>query len=99
MKTTTTNMAKVQMLQGVRILVTRSRDQAGSMTRALEELGAEVKAIPTIEILPPQSYQPLDRALEHSNKYHWLILTSVNGVRAMARRAEKAAVDLGLLRA
>jgi len=85
-------------LSGKRILITRAREQADDMVRALTDLGAEVINIPTIEINPPQSFQPLDRALVRANTYHWLILTSVNGVRAMAKRAEKNEVDLGLLR-
>ena len=85
-------------MQGVRVLVTRAREQADNMLKMLAELGADVVNIPTIEVRPPQSFQPLDRALERANLYDWLILTSVNGVRAMAQRAAKTDVSLGLLR-
>lgn len=73
-------------LQGRRILITRARHQSASLAGALEEQGAEVLAIPTIEIVPPASYAPLDQALADMQKYGWLILTSVNGVEALARR-------------
>jgi len=73
-------------LQGRSILVTRARHQASALSAALENKGAEVLAIPTIEIVPPASYGPLDRALAEIQKYAWLILTSANGVEALAQR-------------
>src|SRR3989338_1837310 len=80
-------------LSGRRIVITRARSQAGVFAAALEELGAEVIEFPTIEIVPPQSYAPLDRALREIRQYHWIIFTSVNGVahffaRWSARRVE-----------
>src|SRR5271155_3005283 len=94
----TVSNSSAKPLTGIRILITRAREQADGMAQALTNLGAEVISIPTIEINPPQSFQPLDYALVRANTYHWLILTSVNGVRALAKRAEKNSVDLGLLR-
>jgi len=91
-------MAVELPLRGMRILVTRAREQADGMVKLLTDLGADVINIPTIEFVPPQSFQPLDLALAHMNSYDWLILTSVNGVRALAKRAEKTNVSLGLLR-
>jgi uroporphyrinogen-III synthase len=85
-------------LEGVRVLITRAREQAEALASPLRELGAEVIAIPTIEILPPQSFQPLDKALKKIQSYDWLILTSVNGVIALRRRLEKLGMDAGLLR-
>ena len=91
-------MPDARPLRGIRVLITRAHDQADGMLKLLADLGADVMNIPTIEIVPPQSFQPLDRALEHANSYDWLILTSVNGVRALAKRAAKTNVALGLLR-
>lgn len=73
-------------LAGRRILITRARSQAATLALALEEQGAEVLAIPAIEIAPPGSYADLDAALQRAASYQWLILTSVNGVEAMAAR-------------
>lgn len=78
----------MKALAGKRILITRARSQAGVLAAALESEGAEVIAIPTIEILPPDSYHALDRALENARKYRWLILTSANGVEALAARLQ-----------
>lgn len=73
-------------LKGVRILVGRARHQAGSLSRDLKRLGAEVIEIPFIEIRKPRSHRPLDSALRQIDTYDWLILTSVNGVDALWTR-------------
>lgn len=69
-----------------KILITRARHQAAVLSAALEEKGAEVLAIPAIEVVPPDSYEPLDAALRNLTKYQWLVLTSVNGVEVLAQR-------------
>jgi uroporphyrinogen-III synthase len=76
-------------LTGCRVLVSRAKKQAGVLSSALRELGCEVIEIPFIEIRKPSSYKPLDRALRSLGDYDWLILTSVNGVEAMAARMAK----------
>jgi uroporphyrinogen-III synthase len=73
-------------LAGERILVTRSREQAGALADELRALGAEVIEIPAIEIRPPSSYAALDLAIHAAEDYDWLILTSVNGVKALFSR-------------
>lgn len=85
-------------LEGKRIIVTRAHHQAADFVRELEALGATVIRIPTIEIRPPQSFQPLDKALAIIRKYDWLILTSVNGVHALKKRLEKASLPASALR-
>ncbi len=42
--------------------------------------------IPFIEIRPPRSFKSMDESLKLVAEYEWLILTSVNGVRAMFER-------------
>jgi uroporphyrinogen-III synthase len=81
-----------------RIVITRALPQAPALAKLLEEKGATVIAIPAIEIVPPQSFQPLDKALKKIQSYDWLILTSANGVTALRKRMEKAGIDPGLLR-
>jgi uroporphyrinogen-III synthase len=85
-------------LSGKRILITRARQQADALARLFQAEGAQVVSIPTIEIVPPQSFQPLDKALKKIHSYDWLIVTSVNGVEAFDRRMKKAAIEPGLLR-
>lgn len=73
-------------LAGVRVLVGRARHQASVLSEGLRKQGADVIEIPFIEIRKPRSYGPLDAALRCISEYDWLILTSVNGVEALAAR-------------
>lgn len=84
-------------LAGVRVLVGRARRQASALSAQLQSLGAEVIEIPFIEIKPPSSYKPLDAALKQICEYDWLILTSVNGVEALAARMRKLKIEPGEL--
>jgi uroporphyrinogen-III synthase len=76
-------------LAGCRVLVGRARHQASALSAELKKLGAEVLAIPFIEIRKPRSFRALDSALRNLETYDWLILTSVNGVEAMWERVKK----------
>jgi uroporphyrinogen-III synthase len=78
-----------QPLSGIRVLVGRARHQASALSAGLRRLGANVIEIPFIEIRKPRSFKPLDSALRNLSQYHWLILTSVNGVDAMWERMER----------
>jgi uroporphyrinogen III methyltransferase/synthase len=67
-------------LMGRRIVVTRSREQAGELVKRLSDLGAECLECPTIRVVPTDDVKPLDKALDNLASYDWLIFTSVNGV-------------------
>lgn len=81
-------------LAGRRIVVTRAQQQAAALSDELRALGAEVDEIPTIEIRPAQDYTPLDTALRSIAQYHWLILTSANGVKALFDRMREARIPV-----
>lgn len=67
-------------LFGKRVVVTRTRTQAGELSRRLEELGADVLELPTIEIVPPRNPRPLHEAIARIRQFDWLVFTSPNGV-------------------
>lgn len=77
---------KSQPLAGRRIVITRSREQAGSLRAQLERLGARVLELPTILIRSPRSWAALDRAVRNLARYDWIIFTSANGVRFFFER-------------
>jgi len=81
-------------LAGRRILVTRAAHQAGKLSEALSELGAEPVEVPVLEIRPPDSFNPLDRSLRQFATYDWLIFTSANAVRALVERIAALGVAL-----
>jgi uroporphyrinogen III methyltransferase/synthase len=73
-------------LFGKRVVVTRSREQAGELVERLEDLGADPILAPTIRIAPPLSYEALDRAVADLGTFDWVVFTSANGVdQFMAR--------------
>lgn len=75
-------------LAGRRIVNTRAAHQAESLDNLLRDRGAIPVSYPCIAIAPPADVAPLDRALADCRdaRYEWLILTSVNTVRALADR-------------
>ena len=81
-------------LFGRRVVVTRARAQAGELSRKLEALGAKILEFPTIEILPPEDFEPLDEAIRNLDSFDWIVFTSVNGVEAFVERLEHHGLDL-----
>lgn len=69
-----------------RILVTRTPDRASGLAAQLEAEGATVISIPTIEIVPPESYASLDEALARLSEFDWLVFTSVHAVEVFRQR-------------
>jgi len=79
-------------LAGRRVLVTRARHQAGKLSQGLRVLGAIPVEVPVLEIRPPEDFVAVDAALAALARYHWLILTSANTVRALANRARELGI-------
>jgi uroporphyrinogen III methyltransferase/synthase len=73
-------------LFGRRIVVTRSREQAGELIDLLEERGAEAIAAPTIRVASPEDPAPLERAVAEASTYHWIIFASANAVDCFMSR-------------
>ncbi len=95
------NWFEKRPLFGRRIVVTRAREQASDFKATLEGLGAQCIEFPTIQIAPPNSWEPLDAAIGSLADYDWAIFTSVNGVRFFMERlwhAGKDARTLGSLK-
>jgi uroporphyrinogen-III synthase len=92
------NAASIKPLSGIRVLVGRARHQSGALSSEFRKRGAEVIAIPFIEIRKPKSFKPLDTALKNLASYDWLILTSVNGVEALWDRMKRLNLDVEKVR-
>ena len=84
-------------LIGKHILITRAIEQAEEFSALLENYGAEVIPFPTIEIAPPEDWQPLDEAIEKLDSYDWITFTSVNGVRSFTHRLRDKGRDVDAL--
>jgi len=68
-------------LAGKTVLLTRPREQSEEIAARLQTMGAAVIHCPTIEIVPPTDWTPLDESIERLSDYDWIIFTSANGVR------------------
>ncbi|MEA3427717.1 MAG: uroporphyrinogen-III C-methyltransferase [Thermodesulfobacteriota bacterium] len=84
-------------LSGKKIVVTRAREQASELVKLLSDLGAECLECPAIKVVPPDDWQPLDRAIENLSSYDWLIFTSVNGANFFFERLFKQNMDVRAL--
>jgi len=80
-------------LFGRRLLITRPEEQAGDFVRLLGGFGAQCEVFPTIEIVPPESWDSLDRAIDKLSSYEWVLFTSVNGVKYFFERLTEAGKD------
>jgi uroporphyrinogen III methyltransferase / synthase len=69
-------------LSGKRIVVTRTRTQAGVLTEQLRDLGADVIELPTIRIEPPTDLRAFAELVQDAHAYDWIVFTSPNGVNA-----------------
>src|SRR5437762_1028860 len=73
-------------LQGRRIVVTRAREQAGDLVRALEDRGAVAVLAPVIRIQPLENLGGLRAALTGLSAYRWVVFTSQNAVQVVFDR-------------
>lgn len=85
-------------LFGRKVLVTRARDQASTLSQMLRECGAEPIEFPVIRITPPESFAELDAALGRVEDYDWLLFTSANSVRAVIARLKELDGDIRWLK-
>jgi uroporphyrinogen III methyltransferase/synthase len=80
-------------LFGKRAIVTRTREQASELVAGLEEAGAGCYECSTINIVPVEEYDILDEAIERIDEYHWILFTSLNGVKYFFERLYSKGLD------
>ncbi|MBI1336655.1 MAG: uroporphyrinogen-III C-methyltransferase [Phycisphaera sp.] len=84
---------QLRPLFGKRVLVTRTRQQASDLSVKLAALGAEVLEAPTIQLVEPDDWTQIDEAIWKLRDYDWVVLTSSNGVEALALRMRLLNLD------
>jgi uroporphyrinogen III methyltransferase/synthase len=82
-------------LFGWRVLVPRTKDQAGDMSDRLRAYGAVPVEVPTIAVEPPRSPAQMDRAIKGlvTGRYGWIVFTSVNAVKAVREKFAELGLD------
>ncbi|USG64162.1 uroporphyrinogen-III synthase [Brevibacillus ruminantium] len=80
-------------LTGIRLMVTRSRQQARELIDQFESFGGEAYAFPLLKMVPPADCSSLDEAIHRLNRFDWVMFTSVNGVRFFLERMHQLGVS------
>ncbi|MFC7482292.1 uroporphyrinogen-III synthase [Luedemannella flava] len=82
-------------LYGWKVLVPRTKEQAGAMSDLLRAYGAVPCEVPTIAVEPPRTPAQMERAIKGlvDGRYAWTIFTSVNAVRAVWEKFAEHGLD------
>ena len=82
-------------LYGWTVLVPRAKSQAGPMSARLASHGAIPMEVPTISVEPPRTPAQMERAIKGlvDGRYHWIVFTSVNAVKATWDKLREFGLD------
>jgi uroporphyrinogen III methyltransferase/synthase len=82
-------------LYGWRVLVPRTKEQAGAMSDRLRAYGAVPVEVPTIAVEPPRTPAQMERAIKGlvTGRYEWIVFTSTNAVRAVREKFDEFGLD------
>jgi uroporphyrinogen III methyltransferase / synthase len=82
-------------LFGWRVLVPRTKEQAGTLSARLRSHGSVPEEVPTISVEPPRNPQQMDKAIRGlvEGRYEWVAFTSVNAVRAVREKFDEYGLD------
>jgi len=82
-------------LYGWRVLVPRTKEQAGAMSARLQAYGAIPVEVPTIAVEPPRTPAQMERAIKGlvTGRYEWIVFTSTNAVRAVREKFAEFGLD------
>ncbi|GGO78246.1 uroporphyrinogen-III synthase [Nocardioides deserti] len=82
-------------LFGWRVLVPRTKDQAGVLSARARGYGAVPEEVPTISVEPPRNPLQMDKAVRGlvEGRYEWIAFTSVNAVKAVREKFEEYGLD------
>ena len=73
-------------MQGLRVVITRAREQASELAVKLAAAGAIPIELPVIELREPADWSEVDAAVARIDSYDWILFTSANAVRFLATR-------------
>ncbi|TQS39845.1 uroporphyrinogen-III synthase [Cryptosporangium phraense] len=82
-------------LYGWKVLVPRTKEQAGAMSAQLRGWGAIPEEVPTIAVEPPRTPAQMERAIKGlvTGRYEWVIFTSTNAVKAVWEKFAEFGLD------
>lgn len=80
-------------LFGRRIVVTRPKDRAGTLSHRLRQLGADVLEYPCIETVPRELTPDVQERVKNLRQFQWLAFTSSAGVEVFLNALWKQGLD------
>lgn len=85
-----------RVLEGARVLITRSPDRAAPLIAALRETGAEPLLLPLIDFERARDQHSLEVAFDGlgAGAYNWLVISSVTTVQALEELAAERGATL-----
>lgn len=83
-------------LFGMRVLVTRTPEQAAPLASALRTAGARPVLAPMIRLLPAEDSSQLDAGLRRLRDYDAIVFTSANALRFTLQRARELGLEATL---
>ncbi|HZE37873.1 MAG TPA: uroporphyrinogen-III synthase [Stackebrandtia sp.] len=82
-------------LYGWKVLIPRTKEQAGEMSDLLRSYGAIPCEVPTIAVEPPRTPAQMERAIKGlvDGRYAWIVFTSANAVKAIWEKFAEHGLD------
>ncbi|WP_100447606.1 bifunctional uroporphyrinogen-III C-methyltransferase/uroporphyrinogen-III synthase [Glycomyces xiaoerkulensis] len=82
-------------LYGWKVLIPRTKEQAGVMSERLRAYGAIPCEVPTIAVEPPRTPAQMERSIKGlvDGRYAWIVFTSQNSVRAIWEKFKEHGLD------
>lgn len=90
---TSSDRPAVHGLAGRRVLLVRAAGQSAELAAMLAARSARPIECPAIRIEPPESWKPLDDAIDAASSYDWVVFSSANGVRSFVERLRFHGLD------
>ena len=84
----------VRPLKNKTIVLTRTVEQSKESASAFSELGADVIIFPTLEIVPPSSWDEFDKIVSEQNKIDFIIFTSAHAVKMYTKRLKELNLEI-----
>ncbi len=84
---------KMFPLSGKTIVITRTVEQSKESSEVFRQLGANVIIFPTLDIVPPESWNEFDSTIKDSTSINFIIFTSAHAVKMFIHRCNELGVN------
>ena len=86
---TNNKISETLPLLGRTIVITRTVEQSEESAQAFVKLGADTIIFPTLDIVPPESWQAFDEIVKSKEKIDFIIFTSKHAVEMFVKRCDE----------